>query len=229
MTQSIPSVLQVGLKEPKVTSKILKGDKAFPNNEKLPLLIYQGAFELLQDDPASQIEAVFDSNVWGGIWRNGIYSYHHYHSNAHEVLACYSGSAYVQFGGPSGITVSFDPGDVVIIPAGVAHKNISASANFRTVGAYPHGQNNYDLRRGLPGERPKVDDHIARVPLPASDPVYGASGPMVLEWHLIDKSRKPLHPPILNPNPNSKHSAEDIKPSLLQTPSPGKFSVRENR
>ncbi len=194
MSQKIPPSPQPGLKEPKVTSKILKADGGFPNNERLPLLIYHGAFDLVQDDPASQIEAVFDSNVWGGMWRNGLHSHHHYHSNAHEVLGCYTGSARIQFGGPSGIITTLEAGDVVIIPAGVAHKNAGSSANFRIIGAYPHGQHNYDLRRGLPGERPKVDEHIASVALPDSDPVYGASGPLVLEWKLMAKPRPQTAP-----------------------------------
>ena len=207
-----------GLKEPKVTSKILKADGTFPNNEQLPLLIYHGAFDLSQDNPASQIEETFDSNVWGGMWRNGIYSYHHYHSNAHEVLGCYTGSARVQFGGPSGITATLEAGDVVIIPAGIAHKNLDSSANFRIVGAYPRGQHNYDLRRGLPGERPRVDEHIARVPLPDSDPVYGASGPLVREWNLIAKGRKV---------PTSVRKLANEQPLKTTNPNPGKFSVRE--
>ena len=190
ITTTTPLALPPGLNEPKVTSKLLEADGYFPNNSHLPLLIYKGAFELLHDDPASQIEEVFESNVWGGIWRNGIYTYHHYHSNAHEVLGCYAGSARVQFGGPSGFVTNFEAGDIVIIPAGVAHKSISSSVSFRIIGAYPRGQYNYDMRRGLPGERPRVDEHIAGVPLPDSDPVYGAAGPLVREWKLLEKSRK---------------------------------------
>ena len=190
MTQpEIQKSLAPGLKEPKVTSKILKSDGPFPNNEQLPLLIYQQAFDLVRDDPASQIEAVFESNVWCGIWRNGIHTSHHYHSNAHEVLGCYTGTARIQFGGPSGLVANLQAGDVVIVPAGVAHSNLGCSANFQIIGAYPRGQQSYDLRRGLPNERPKADEIIARVPLPDSDPVYGAFGPMVSEWKLTSKPR----------------------------------------
>ena len=218
ITTITPIALPLGLNEPKVTSKILKPDGAFPNNESLPVLIYHGAFDLVLDDPASQIEATFDSNLWGGIWRNGIYPYHHYHSTSHEVLACYSGDARVQLGGPSGISTTLEAGDVVIIPAGVAHKNLSCSANFRILGAYPRGQHNYDLRRGLPGERPQVDQHIARVALPDGDPVYGASGPLVAEWHLLAKARKV---------PTSIREIPNERPLKMSGSSPGKFSVRE--
>lgn len=199
-----------------MTSKILKSDGSFPNNEQLPLLIYQQAFDLVQDDPASQIEAVFESNVWCGIWRNGIHTSHHYHSNAHEVLGCYAGTARIQFGGPSGFIANLQAGDVVIVPAGIAHRNVDCSANFRIIGAYPRGQQSYDLRRGLPNERPKADETIARVPLPDSDPVYGAFGPMVSEWKLSSKPRpsSSITPAkaVIAASPRESTPKTDIKP-----------------
>jgi uncharacterized protein YjlB len=68
-----------------------------------------------------------------------------------------------------------------VIPAGVGHQNLGSSADFLLVGAYPRGQR-WDLCRGLAGERPQVLHNIARVPLPAADPVYGAKGPLVERW-----------------------------------------------
>ena len=87
----------------------------------------------------------------------------------------------MQFGGPSGITQKLHGGDVVIIPAGVAHKNLGASGDFGVTGAYPSGQR-WDMCYGKPGERPRVDENIARVPLPETDPVYGADGPLLARW-----------------------------------------------
>lgn len=72
-------------------------------------------------------------------------------------------------------------GDVVVIPAGVAHKNLGASPGFALVGAYPAGQL-WDMMYGKPGERPRADENIARVPLPEADPVYGAGGPLLAHW-----------------------------------------------
>jgi len=153
----------------------LQDDGTYPNNERLPLLAYIGALELPKQDAAAAVEALFGANGWGGSWRNGVYAYHHYHSTAHEVLGVYSGTAEVQMGGPKGVTLSIQRGDVVIIPAGVAHKNLGASADFRVVGAYPRGQRP-DMRYGRPGERPEADRAIAEVPLPETDPVYGERG-----------------------------------------------------
>ncbi|NIU02548.1 MAG: cupin domain-containing protein, partial [Aliifodinibius sp.] len=77
------------------------------------------------------------SNQWGGAWQNGIYGFHHYHSTAHEVLCVYKGEAKVQLGGDDGIIQTVKPGDVIIIPAGVAHKNLGSNSDFRIIGAYP--------------------------------------------------------------------------------------------
>ena len=156
-------------------------DGAIPNNPTLPFLVYPGALDLPEDDPAAACEAVFAANGWGGSWRDGIYPFAHYHSTAHEVLGVCRGEAKVRFGGNTGIVLTVRAGDVVVIPAGVGHHNLGASADLLVVGAYPRGQR-WDLRRGLAGERPQVLDNIARVPLPALDPVYGADGPLVEHW-----------------------------------------------
>jgi uncharacterized protein YjlB len=143
--------------------------------------VYEGAFKLPAHDPAAVIEQVFAANEWTGSWRNGIYPFHHYHSKTHEVLGVFSGSAMVQFGGQHGITQSLRAGDVVIIPAGVAHKNLGASANFGVVGAYAGGRE-ADMNHGKTEERTVADYNIAHVPLPRRDPVYGADGPLFEHW-----------------------------------------------
>jgi uncharacterized protein YjlB len=134
-------------------------------------------------DPATVFEHLFHTNQWGGAWRNGVYSYHHYHSTAHEVLGVYGGSAKVQLGGEQGLTLTIQHGDVVIIPAGVAHKNLGASRDFRIVGAYPLGQYP-DMNYGQPEERPQADRNIEGVPLPSSDPIYGLDGPLSSYWRI---------------------------------------------
>jgi uncharacterized protein YjlB len=79
------------------------------------------------------------------------------------------------------VVLSVSAGDVVVIPAGVAHKNLGASRDFRVVGAYPLGQR-WDMCYGEPGERPRADENIARVALPGADPVYGTTGPLIEHW-----------------------------------------------
>ena len=159
----------------------LEDDGTYPNNPRWPLLVYRRALELRGRDAASHIETVLSQNRWVDSWRNGIFTFQHYHSTAHEVLAVYSGTAKVQLGGPSGIVTDIHPGDVLILPAGTAHKNLGASADFGVVGAYPEGQE-MDMCYGKAGERPQTDRNIQQVPKPKTDPIYGASGPLAQLW-----------------------------------------------
>ena len=159
----------------------LSDDGMIPNNQKRPLLLYRQALTLPAHDPAVLFETLFASNRWSGSWRDGIYAFHHYHSTSHEVLGVYSGSATVLFGGEHGVTQEIQRGDVVVIPAGVGHKNLGSSEDFGVVGAYPDGRH-WDLRYGRPSERPRADDNIAQVLVPELDPVYGVEGPLRQEW-----------------------------------------------
>jgi uncharacterized protein YjlB len=169
------------IQPPHISTPLIKANGLFPNNPKLPLVFYKGALILPADDPAGAIEELLEANGWGGTWRNGIYDYHHYHSTAHEVLLVYGGSATVQFGGEGRVVQNLDRGDVVILPAGVAHKNAESTGDFAVVGAYPKGQE-WDMCYGKPGERPRTDNNIEGVPLPEADPVYGFAGPLVEAW-----------------------------------------------
>jgi uncharacterized protein YjlB len=166
--------------QPKVISHILRDDGTFPNNERLPLVVYQGRLSP-GIDLAARFEALFSANGWPSAWRSSVFAYHHYHSTTHEVLGIFSGSGRVQFGGDDGVILEVQPGDVVIIPAGVAHKNMGEFGGFRCVGAYPQGQPR-DIHYGQPGERPGTDGNIAQTPLPKADPAYGRTGPLSKLW-----------------------------------------------
>ena len=167
--------------EPQVISQPLEDDGTFPNNPARPLIVYKKAIRIESNQGANIIEDIFHANNWGGSWRNGIYPFHHYHSTAHEVLGVYKGEARVQFGGEKGPILAVEAGDVVVIPAGVAHKNINSSHDFRVVGAYPAGQT-WDMNYGKEGERPTADKNIATVPDPETDPVYGSKSPLLKLW-----------------------------------------------
>lgn len=152
-------------------------------NSQLPLLIYRRAVRLQSEDPASVFEQLFEANGWTDSWRNGIYDYHHYHSTAHEVLGVYQGNATVNYGGDGGPITKLWPGDVVIIPAGVSHKNLGASPDFGVVGAYSHGQE-VNMHYGKPDELAKAEANISKLPNPESDPVQGSNGPVLQYWQI---------------------------------------------
>jgi uncharacterized protein YjlB len=161
-------------------------DGLVPNNPSLPLVVYRG---VLETGPRSAVlcEALFAENGWSGAWRNGIYAHHHYHSTAHEVLGIAAGSVRVRLGGERGKTVELRAGDVVVIPAGVAHKNEGASPDLVVVGAYPAGKGP-DMRRPTTQEHERTLRNIAEVALPARDPVYGKSGPLLTRWGAADRT-----------------------------------------
>lgn len=147
-------------------------DGVIPNS-KLPVLVYREVFVGNSKHSAKIIEDKFYQNNWRGGWDNGIYSFHHYHSTAHEVLGIYSGEADVMFGGSKyGKVVKVKAGDVVVIPAGVGHKKIS-SKDLGVIGAYPNAMS-YDLiKEDEPQKREQALKNLKKVPLPNTDPVSG--------------------------------------------------------
>jgi uncharacterized protein YjlB len=175
-----PAVEEI-VRAPNVEIHTLTDTGVFPNNNALPLLIYRGALEADAPDLVEQVRRLFADHQWDGSWVDSVYDYHHYHSTAHEVLAICGGQAEVRFGGDHGITRTVSAGDVIVIPAGIAHKRLAAGGAFVVVGAYPEGQT-YDMCYGREGERPAADDNIARVPMPKSDPIYGPHGPLMEHW-----------------------------------------------
>ena len=163
---------------PAVESYIFADDGVFPNS-RLPVLIYRS---VVSDGGPEALERLFKRNGWPPQWRDTVFTFHHYHSRSHECLGVATGHSTLRLGGPEGQVVRVDAGDVVMIPAGVAHQRVVASADFMVVGAYPPGQENFDTLRGNREDRPKADENIAEVPKPQSDPVEGSSGSLLELW-----------------------------------------------
>ncbi len=155
---------------------VFAGDGMFPNSP-LPVLIFRAALPA----DAAAMEDHFAQNGWRDGWRDGIFEYHHFHSDAHEVLGVARGEVRVMLGGPQGEEYTLQAGDVVVIPAGVAHRNLGDSGDLLVVGAYPGGAA-FDTRRGDPTEYAEVLRNVASVPLPESDPVGGADGALRRIW-----------------------------------------------
>ncbi len=156
-----------------------RDDGLIPNSP-FPLLIYEQVFDAFEQDD-KWLEKRFASNNWTNSWRWGIYPFHHYHSNAHEVLGIYKGEALLMIGGEKGEQIMVRAGDILIIPAGVAHKCISHTIDFTVLGAYSDGLNP-DLNKGETEERYKIDDNLASVPFPNADPFEGKMGGLMDKW-----------------------------------------------
>ncbi|SFL73253.1 cupin domain-containing protein [Salibacterium qingdaonense] len=166
------------MKHQKVTPMRFKDDGEIPNNENLPVILYSGVFA---QDP-NDIRPAFERHNWTNSWVGGVFDYHHYHSNAHEVLGVLNGQVSIKIGGRDGTTFDLEKGDVIVLPAGTGHKEMSSSFEFEMVGAYPFGMD-YNLKTGEPEERPGVLKDIEEVTLPDQDPVFGTEGPLLEIWH----------------------------------------------
>lgn len=159
---------------------VFADDGLVPNNP-MPLLIYKGAFEFEGCEPETFIEDLFISNGWGQMWRNGVFDYLHYHATVHEALGVARGRALVRFGGERGADFELSQGDVAILPAGTGHQCLSANADFVVVGAYPPGPL-MNITRPTKENHRRALQTIPKVPMPKTDPIYGATGPLVQLW-----------------------------------------------
>jgi uncharacterized protein YjlB len=159
---------------------VFADDGLTPNNP-LPLLIYKSVIDVGGDEPEAAIEQVFGDNRWGDMWRNGVFDYLHYHATVHEVLGISRGRAVIRFGGDKGREIEVAAGDVAVLPAGTGHQRVSASPNFRVVGAYPPGPG-VEITRATPENHRKALQTIPQVKLPPSDPVRGKNGPLMTLW-----------------------------------------------
>jgi uncharacterized protein YjlB len=165
----------------KANSLRFSDDGVIPNHPAWSLIHYRSPVSFPADaDPAAIFEDLFRHNGWGRSWRGGIYTYVHYHSRTHEVLAVARGRTKVRFGGNRGRTCYGKAGDVFILPAGTGHQCLGATDDFLVVGAYPDS--------GTYDECTTSEDHekaiktIGKVKRPAKDPVYGPGGPLRRLW-----------------------------------------------
>ena len=168
-------------KSPFVKALSFEGDGLVPNNPRFPLLAYKEVLGKECRDKAEVFEALYLENGWDVAWRWGVYTYHHYHATVHEVLGCFRGTASILFGGEQGEVVKVETGDLVVIPAGVGHKNLDCSSDFEVAGSYPIGFG-VDQKRDTKADHDVSIELIAKVPVPKEDPLYGETGPLRRLW-----------------------------------------------
>ena len=140
--------------------------EVIPNHPRFHVVLYRGV-DLSGPESA---RALFAEHGWGGSWVNGVFDFHHFPSTSHEALAVVAGAATIELGGPQGRAFDVSAGDVLVLPAGTGHRRATARNGFTVVGAYPAGQEDYDLLR-------EADDvaqaRIEALRPPADDPVGG--------------------------------------------------------
>lgn len=167
---------------PHIVSLLLKRNGYFPNSA-LPVLVYRQVLQLpdQRNRAAGIVQKLVLSHGWANTWRNGIYDFHHYHSNTHECMAVCAGQANVIVGGPNGRRLVLQKGDVILLPAGTGHRCTVKSDDFLVVGAYPQGKD-YDTNTGTAEEYAKALKMLSRVPIPKHDPLFGKQGFLKAYW-----------------------------------------------
>jgi len=190
-------------------------------NSPHPVLHYPGLLRDICQSP-ERIYDHFSSNGWTVQWlyRYGSTQASHYHSSAHECMAVLSGTATIRFGvadtvddlkesahgegkEQGGVELQAQLGDVLVIPAGVAHKTFDTSdgstfklltpgdghqieaedvrkalagielSGFTMIGAYPVG---YSWNFAVGGDDVGAFERVWTVPVPERDPVLGHEG-----------------------------------------------------
>ncbi|KAI4262972.1 MAG: hypothetical protein L6R42_001859 [Xanthoria sp. 1 TBL-2021] len=168
------------LKELRVSSHQIPSLGRIPNTsiQGKPLLIYHSAFHV--GTSATTIESHLTTvGVVDPQWRYTMYSTSHFHSNTHEVLSIASDKAKLCFGGednPKRVEPVMEQGDVIVVPAGVAHRLLEdIDGGFTMVGSYPKGRS-WDMCYGKEEEDEKVKgiEHLGWFD---RDPIYGDAGP----------------------------------------------------
>jgi uncharacterized protein YjlB len=148
------------------------GDR-IPNHPSFPVLVYRDVDPAARGD-VDAVRTLFAEHGWRGSWVDGVFDFHHFHSTSHEVLAVVAGTATLELGGPQGRAFDVAVGDVLVLPAGTGHRRAAAERGFTVVGAYPAGQEDYDLLRGDdPAEVETARERIATLGAPPDDPVGG--------------------------------------------------------
>ena len=156
----------------------LADDGTFPNSE-LPVLLYEKAFSL--DVSADQVERIFAENGWTNNWRNIVMDVDHYHSSSHEVLGIVEGEVSLQLGGENGIEILARAGDVLVLPAGIAHCSLSNSEAYLVVGGYPEGRS-WDMIYAEPEKYQDAKKAISKLPIPTTDPIMGSGVGLTQIW-----------------------------------------------
>ena len=91
----------------KLLQYLLKDDGQFPNSI-YPVLLYKQALRLHFLFKGVFVKNFFKKHHWTNNWRDGVYTFHHYHSNTHEVMAVIQGSTRLKLGGENGIEVEIE-------------------------------------------------------------------------------------------------------------------------
>ena len=179
----------------RIEKHFFEGNGRVPNS-RLPLLIYRGVIKW----SAADMESVMRANHWMPTWHahEGMWPHHHFHSEAHEIIAVTRGTHEGKFGGHDGIYSTVTEGDVLVIPAGVGHLGRGFSDDLNLTGGFPSRQGILDFRMGRPEEYEETRITAAGVPIGSYDPFFGIDGPLVKIWQNAERGIRTIEPEIFD-------------------------------
>jgi uncharacterized protein YjlB len=117
-----------------------------PNNEELPLLVISGCHASFRCSATHPLESVFRkafkatrNTGWCDpfVSKTGLPKHEHYHTNAFAAMLVARGGGALQVGGSRrGAVVDVAPGDMLVVPPGVALCQLSASTDIALITYY---------------------------------------------------------------------------------------------
>ncbi|ORY61369.1 uncharacterized protein BCR38DRAFT_439984 [Pseudomassariella vexata] len=177
-----------------------------PNN-RLPVLVYRGVLPTPLDEGTASEALQLNGWVKKGTW--GTITVKHFHPNTHECYGIFQGASELVFGeggadeSGKGIRCHVRAGDVVVVPAGVAHASVATEEEggtqnesgdghkpYKYIGVYPEGAPHWRSELGnrmLSSEDEDLTNEVASVAAPSADPVYGPHGPLMDIWGKVTK------------------------------------------
>lgn len=172
-------------------------------NSVFPVLVYRNVLTKAMTDPAiperqrqQEVNNFFKAHGWtvDNTWPS--VTHNHYHPNVHETYAVIAGSSTLILGLDVNITpdklsdeeldkldnylrIKVNTGDVITLPAGVAHCSRHFDKDYRYAAAYPSGSLKYMSISSAVTKRSEEYDNRDDIELtikadfPTGDPVFG--------------------------------------------------------
>ena len=175
--------IMLSLNKDAVTQVAFFPDDGIIPNSRRPVVLYRGIVSYSDRRKIEEeLKHLVAENRWYVAWPWRIYTFTHWHSTTHEGLICIDGRATIRLGGPRvGCEFEIASGDVLFLPAGVAHRKIASTKDFTVCGIYPKGKE-YDLIKGARTLNAEARGRSRTIAFLFNDPLLGKEGSLSKLW-----------------------------------------------